>query len=309
MSLVCLFGCVTLMGCKNKVVKQLAYFPPSPPGYQIVTKENKNELLLRDEHGNTMAPASFGTEIRSFWLKTRRRQTIPAILVSTEGAQFTIIFSHGNSADIGIMTGHLIDFALQLNVNVFMYEYTGYGLSTGTPSEKDTYADIRAAYSYVTTELGIPASQIIIYGQSVGSGPSVDLASDKKCPVRALVLHSPIASGLRMLKAIRKSPWFDLYPNVEKMRHVKVPVLLIHGTHDREVPLEHSLKLQSACKSSVQAFWVPEADHNNIELCWREEYFEKLQDFIDSLLVPTPTEAAHVAAPVVISPPVPTARS
>eukprot|EP00743_Colponemidia_sp_Colp-15_P008003 GILK01008668.1.p1 GENE.GILK01008668.1~~GILK01008668.1.p1 ORF type:complete len:309 (-),score=25.00 GILK01008668.1:149-1075(-) len=308
MSLVCLFGCVTLMGCKNKIVKKLAYFPPSPAGYHIVTKENKNELLLQDENGNTTAPVLFGTEIRSFWLKTRRRQTIPAILVSTQGAHFTIIFSHGNSADIGIMTAHLIDFAIQLNVNVFMYEYTGYGLSTGTPSEKDTYADIRAAYSYVTTELGLPPSQIIIYGQSVGSGPSVDLASDKKCPVRALILHSAIASGLRMLKAIRKSPWFDLYPNVEKMGHIKVPVLLIHGTHDREVPLEHSLKLQSACKSSVQAFWVPEADHNNIELCWREEYFEKLQEFIESLLV---SNGVQTPPQAVLSPasPIPTSRS
>lgn len=72
-----------------------------------------------------------------------------------------------------------------------------YGASTGVPSERDTYADIEAVYHYIES-LGVdPADNIILYGQSVGTGPSCHLAARK--PVRGLVLHSPMVTGIRVI--------------------------------------------------------------------------------------------------------------
>lgn len=76
--------------------------------------------------------------------------------VKHKGANYTVIFSHGNSTDIGRMKNYLIELATQINVSVIIYEYSGYGLSTGKPSEENLNADIRAAYRHAVKYLDIP---------------------------------------------------------------------------------------------------------------------------------------------------------
>ena len=78
------------------------------------------------------------------------------------------------------------------------------------PSEQNTYADIEAAYKCLEESYGAKQEEIILYGQSVGSGPTLDLAA--RLPrLRAVVLHSPILSGLRVMYPVKRSYWFDIY--------------------------------------------------------------------------------------------------
>lgn len=78
------------------------------------------------------------------------------------------------------------------------------------PSEQNTYADIEAAYKCLEESYGAKQEDIILYGQSVGSGPTVDLAA--RLPrLRAVVLHSPILSGLRVMYPVKRTYWFDIY--------------------------------------------------------------------------------------------------
>lgn len=78
------------------------------------------------------------------------------------------------------------------------------------PSEQNTYADIEAAYKCLEESYGTKQEDIILYGQSVGSGPTLDLAA--RLPrLRAVVLHSPILSGLRVMYPVKRSYWFDIY--------------------------------------------------------------------------------------------------
>lgn len=78
------------------------------------------------------------------------------------------------------------------------------------PSECNTYADIDAAYKCLKEQYGVKDEQLILYGQSVGSGPTVDLAS--RLPnLRGVVLHSPILSGMRVLYPVKRTYWFDIY--------------------------------------------------------------------------------------------------
>jgi acetyl esterase/lipase len=78
------------------------------------------------------------------------------------------------------------------------------------PSEHNTYADIEAVYKYLEENYGAKQEDIILYGQSVGSGPTVDLAA--RLPrLRAVVLHSPILSGLRVMYPVKRTYWFDIY--------------------------------------------------------------------------------------------------
>lgn len=78
------------------------------------------------------------------------------------------------------------------------------------PSEQNTYADIEAAYKCLEENYGAKQEDIILYGQSVGSGPTLDLAA-RLPKLRAVVLHSPILSGLRVMYPVKRSYWFDIY--------------------------------------------------------------------------------------------------
>lgn len=78
------------------------------------------------------------------------------------------------------------------------------------PSEQNTYADIEAVYKCLEESYGTKQEDIILYGQSVGSGPTLDLAA-KLPQLRAVVLHSPILSGLRVMYPVKRSYWFDIY--------------------------------------------------------------------------------------------------
>lgn len=91
--------------------------------------------------------------------------------------RFTILFSHGNAVDLGQMTSFFIGLGKRINCNIFSYDYSGYGASTGKPSEKNLYADIDTAWQSLRTRYGISPENIILYGQSIGTVPTVDLAS------------------------------------------------------------------------------------------------------------------------------------
>jgi pimeloyl-ACP methyl ester carboxylesterase len=83
------------------------------------------------------------------------------------------------------------------------------------PSEHNTYADIEAAYKCLEEQYGAKEEDIILYGQSVGSGPTLDLAA-RLPSLRAVVLHSAILSGLRVMYPVKRTYWFDIYKVLPK---------------------------------------------------------------------------------------------
>jgi hypothetical protein len=88
------------------------------------------------------------------------------------------------------------------------------------PSEQNTYSDIEAVYRCLIETYGASEDNIILYGQSVGSGPTLDLAS-RLTRLRAVVLHSPILSGLRVMYPVKHTYWFDIY------KVINIPMFLI----------------------------------------------------------------------------------
>lgn len=79
-----------------------------------------------------------------------------------------MLFSHGNAVDLGQMTSFFVGLGQRINCNIFSYDYSGYGMSTGKPTEKNLYADIDAAWHALRTRYGISPENIILYGQSIG---------------------------------------------------------------------------------------------------------------------------------------------
>jgi len=109
------------------------------------------------------------------WLITKRNVQIPAFYID-QGSKITLLFSHGNAEDLGTIYDWFVIMSQRLNVNIFAYDYEGYGKARGIPSERACYDDIEAAYSFLTYSMRIPSEYIVLYGRSLGSGPSLYLA-------------------------------------------------------------------------------------------------------------------------------------
>ncbi|CAJ0932628.1 unnamed protein product [Ranitomeya imitator] len=124
---------------------------------------------------------------------------------------------------------------------------------------------------------GVSPENIILYGQSIGTVPTVDLASRYECA--AVILHSPLMSGLRVaFPDTRKTYCFDAFPSIDKISKVTSPVLIIHGTEDEVIDFSHGLAMYERCPRAVEPLWVEGAGHNDIELY--AQYLERLKQFI-----------------------------
>lgn len=110
----------------------------------------------------------------------------------------TFIYSHGNSSDIGGCLAFSIMLSYYFNVNVVIYDYIGYGLSTGQPSEQKIYDDLENVLAFTNQHLKIPLHKIWLWGYSLGSGPTIHIASRYE-HLAGIVLLAPIASCLLFL--------------------------------------------------------------------------------------------------------------
>ncbi|KAG0464518.1 hypothetical protein HPP92_020587 [Vanilla planifolia] len=204
----------------SAMAAKFAFFPPSPSTYLVVVEDQETGRLAM-----TGVPRRANVEVRR--LRTRKGNDIVAMYVRNPSASLTLLYSHGNAADLGQLHDLLVELSVHLRVNVMGYDYSGYGQSSGKPTEQNTYLDIEAVYKCLEENYETHAEDIILYGQSVGSGPTLDLATQLP-NLRAVVLHSPILSGLRVMYPVKHSYWFDIYKNVDKIPRVTCPVLIIH---------------------------------------------------------------------------------
>ncbi|KJH47440.1 phospholipase/carboxylesterase [Dictyocaulus viviparus] len=180
-----------------------------------------------------------------------------------------IIFTQPNSSDLGSFLQprfmNLPQFADIFEMDVYGFDYSGYGYSSGTVSEKNIYSDIRAIYAYVRQTR--PDKQIVLLGYSIGTAAVVDLASSHPEGLAGVVLVAPFTSGLRLLgnkPRSEKTHFFDRFNSFDKVEKINVPVLICHGGRDRVVPWEHGVELHEKLKKPVSPLIVHGADHQTI---------------------------------------------
>ena len=276
-------------GCRaGAVASALAFHPPSPPVYELRKREQRSDQkagasfqLVRNHPDLPVVDTTVSPEVHLVGVAGNRSRIVVSVYRKAN-ADLTLIHSHGNAADIGIMHERYKLLSTVLGCNVVGYDYTGYGHSTGTPEERKTYKDIEAVLRFVQ-DIGLVsdvAKQVILYGQSIGSGPSVWLASQVR--VLAMILHSPIASGLRVITSSRLLCCCDIFPNLERIRKVKRPVFVIHGSDDEEVDVTNGIRLFNNLpqRETAQSWWVPRAGHNDIVQLNFEEYVENIKSFV-----------------------------
>lgn len=204
-------------------------------------------------------------------------ESIAALYLPYDQADQTLMFIHGNAGDLGD-----IRFFLQtLNswgFNVFAYDYRGFGLSDGYPSESNAYEDALAAYNYLITELNKQPDQVIVYGRSVGGGSALELA--RQVPMAGVIVEGTFTSIFRVVVPIPLLP-FDKFRNLDKIQHLEVPVLVIHGEEDQTIPFHHGQRLYEAAPEPKASLWVPAADHDDLAMVAGDQLRQAVVDFAD----------------------------
>lgn len=243
------YAALALFACT--LADRMIFMPP-PPGYAPGAK-----ALVRFE--------------------TTAGESISALHFPAPPGRPTLIYSHGNAEDIGHSLP-LYQAFHRAGLGVIAYDYPGYGHSTGRPTEKSTERAIEAAWRYLTDDLAIPPSDIVIVGRSVGSGPSVWL--DQQVEARALVLISPFTSAFAVRPPAHRLLPGDRFPNLARIRHSRTPLLVIHGEADRIIPASHGRALLDASAAGKKRHLViPAAGHNDLFHAAHDEMVEAIASF------------------------------
>jgi uncharacterized protein len=201
-----------------------------------------------------------------------------------------MLYFHHNAINIGANVSQSLQFH-QLGYSIFIFDYRGFGKSKGPfPTEPQLYADAQTAWNYLTQTRKIPADRIIIYGHSAGGAIATDLAS-KHPEAAALVVQSSFTSMRDMTKRFGLYWLFPMelllrqrFESEEKMKGVTMPVLIITGTNDIQIPISMGQRLHAAAKSSKkQLIIIPGGSHDNH---LSEPHRQSLQQFLSPGLQP-----------------------
>ena len=198
----------------------------------------------------------------------------------------TLLIFCGNGGNLTHRAPLLARMQRELGASLFIFDYQGYGRSSGAPSEAATYADARAALAYLRGRPDVDPRGIAYYGESLGSAVAVDLAVDE--PPLALVLNAPFTS-IRDMAQVHYPllrPLLPLvrtrYDSAARIGEVRVPVLVIHGADDRVVPPEQGRRLYDAANEPKRLVIIPGAGHNDLAEVGGEAYWTAVRGMLES---------------------------
>jgi fermentation-respiration switch protein FrsA (DUF1100 family) len=200
-------------------------------------------------------------------------------------ARGTIIWCHGNGGNFSYGYDVAGQFR-KLGLSVFLFDYRGYGKSEGRPDSIGVMLDAEAAYRYVTHDLNVLPSHLIILGESLGGAPAIRLASRHDCA--ALITQSTFTS-IRDMAGVQFPyfPWLRFFvrtnfPNAEDIARVRAPKLLIHSRTDEVVPFWMGEKLFERASAPREMWVIDRANHN--ETFGLPGYSDRIRTFLDRVL-------------------------
>lgn len=229
-------------------------------------------------------PGDINLYFEDILLKAQDGATVAGWYIPAEGYRGSgnlVLFSHGNAGNIGDRLG-TIEVFHKMGFDVVIYDYRGYGASTGTPTEEGTYLDALAVWNYVKGDLGVPPEKTVLFGRSLGGSVAAWLA-DQADPA-ALVVESAFVSAPAMARKM-----FPILPvglicrfqyDTEKyIRNAGCPVVVAHSIDDEMVPFNHGRKLYEAA-AGPKMFVEMSGGHNSGGLDIDSVYQRRLVEFL-----------------------------
>ena len=232
----------------------------------------------------TASPQHIGLEYREVEFETEDGETLHGWWLPHAAPRATLLFQHGNAGNIS----HRLD-SIQifhdLGLNVFIYDYRGYGRSTGSPSEEGVYRDARAAWDWLVDEAGEAPGSIVLFGRSLGGAVASQLATE--VDAAGLIVESTFTSvpdigaelywwlPVRLLARLE----FDAAGAIKK---ATMPVLVVHSPDDEIIPFEHGQRLVEAAGERGTLLEI-RGDHNTGFLASGDLYRDGLDDFLSDI--------------------------
>jgi fermentation-respiration switch protein FrsA (DUF1100 family) len=237
-------------------------------------------------------PSSYNIQVEDIFFQAQDGTQLHGWYIPSPNAQATLLWFHGNAGNLT----HRVENIQQLkplNINIFIFDYRGYGKSEGSPSEKGIYQDSQAAYDVLIREKNVSPQRLFLFGRSLGGICAVEVAS--RNPAAGLILESVFTSARDMAGKV-----FPLLPirwairskfdAEKKVPHLKLPKLFLHGTEDEVVPYELGRKLYSAAANPKEFYDIEGAGHNDTYIMGGGAYYAALNRFITGTLQKTKTE-------------------
>ena len=211
-------------------------------------------------------------------------ETLDGWYVPAKTPRGTLLFFHGNAGNISHRLDSIAIFH-RLGLNVLIFDYRGYGRSTGKPSEQGTYRDAEAAWRHLVDQRGIPSREILLFGRSLGGAVATWLAG--RVEPAGLIVESSFSSVPDM--AAELYPWLPVrwlarisYDSKGRIGEVNTPVLIVHSTADEIIPFHHGQALFEAATEPKTMLEIS-GGHNDGFLVSREKYQLGIYRFLDQV--------------------------
>ena len=232
-------------------------------------------------------PGTIGLQFKSVYFETADGVKLSGWFIPSDHTSGVVLFCHGNAGNISHRLKSIQVFH-RLGLDVFIFDYRGYGRSEGKPTEQGTYQDAEAAWRYLTEERQVNANEVIVFGRSLGGAVASWLAQGHTPGV--LILESTftslgdVAATLYPYLPAKLLLRFE-YHTAEYLSRADCPVLIVHSRDDEIMPFSHGLKLYQVSKGPKEFLEIT-GTHNEGFITSGKTYEEGLHTFISSYVKP-----------------------
>ena len=227
-----------------------------------------------------------GLPLEDVWFQSRDGTKLFGWYVEAGPSAPVLLWCHGNAGNVIHRLDNLAEL-YRLGLSVFIFDYRGYGRSTGKPTEDGLYQDALAAYGYLVNTRGVRPERLILFGRSLGASVAGTVASQR--PAAGLILESPFPS----IAAMARTHYLGLplhwllsgrFPLDERLSRVSLPVLVIHGDRDDIVPIALGREVFAAAREPKSLYVIEGANHNDTYQIGGRAYFQRLKQFIHDIV-------------------------
>ena len=235
--------------------------------------------------GEDTTPQQFGVNFTPLTIATPDGERLRAWHLPRADAMAQVVYFHGNGANLSVWSDVLVGL-WQHRLDVVAVDYRGYGLSTGTPSERGLYTDVEATIGHVQTQLRRADLPLVYWGRSLGATMAAygarhqlphGVVLESGFPsARALFDTNPLMLALSYLASYR-------FATADWMSGVRAPVLVIHGDRDSVIPYRMGQRLYQALPGPKRFVTITGGDHNDAAPADATLYWKAVQEFVESL--------------------------
>ena len=238
----------------------------------------RNLLYLPSENNYQNDKIQFSYE--EIFIKVDDKITLKSWLINKDFKEFkTLVLFHGNAGDLSNRIYKLNELN-KLDINILLISWRGFSGNKGSPTEKNLYEDAEAAIKWLN-EKKVENNQIILYGESLGSGVAVEIG--KKNNFNGIILESPFTSVENSAKIYYpylpvKFLLKDRYDSINKIDKIRTPILIMHGKKDDIVPFSMGKELFEKANNPKYSYFTLDDVHM---MEFNDQLLKNIKNFIE----------------------------